>query len=225
MSDQVTELKTLLQEQKALLISVSTGGQRIEHVTQQFLQRRDQIRVLLDGMQLDDPIPFADLWQWYGRWSDGSLKSYQSRRQFVADLIDPFLERIGRRAGPSGVSPASQAVNIPANRAPLVPEVIKVAETPLEPPKLVSVSTDDKPPDTIEGWLMRLIHGKGWFGVLALSLVLVCVVTFAIWSSLPDKNKEQFLNWLLSSMSHSAASDDSPKPASPPLPPLIESEQ
>jgi hypothetical protein len=34
------------------------------------------------------------LWDWYGKWSDGSLPSYQSRRDYLSTLFDPLLEQI-----------------------------------------------------------------------------------------------------------------------------------
>ena len=37
---------------------------------------------------------FKDLWAWYGRWSDGSLANYQSRRIFISELFDPVMESV-----------------------------------------------------------------------------------------------------------------------------------
>lgn len=55
---------------------------------------------MLEELDIPDPNPFDDLWRWYGRWRSGDLPSYQSRRQFVANLYDPLLDRV-RQGKPS----------------------------------------------------------------------------------------------------------------------------
>ncbi|MEZ5302630.1 MAG: TIR domain-containing protein [Verrucomicrobiales bacterium] len=39
-------------------------------------------------------------WQWYGKWSDGTLPTYQSRRQYIAELLQPTIDALA-----SGVKP------------------------------------------------------------------------------------------------------------------------
>ena len=51
-------------------------------------------------MNLADPIPFADLWQWYGKWSDGTLPTYQSRRQYITGLIQPTIDALSSGSKP-----------------------------------------------------------------------------------------------------------------------------
>lgn len=92
-------IKTALQEielQKALMISVSTGGPRIQLVNNEYKERRLKISSILKDIGLEDPNPFNDLWNWYGRWSDGSLPSYQSRRVYIAELFQPLLDNLQR---------------------------------------------------------------------------------------------------------------------------------
>ena len=82
--------------QKALMISVSTGGQRIQQVNEEYKERRIEIASTLDQIGVVDPNPFPDLWNWYSRWSDGSLPTYQSRRIFLSELFQvqntPYIE-------------------------------------------------------------------------------------------------------------------------------------
>ena len=90
------ELIDLVEAQKALLIAVSTGGPRIDSVNQQFKERQIRIMELLSSVSLTDPNPFIDLWDWYGKWSDGSLQTYKSRRKYISDLYFPLIDALKR---------------------------------------------------------------------------------------------------------------------------------
>ncbi len=113
------EIVKLLEKQKMLLIAVSTGGPRIQEKETEYVERRQRIQDSLHALGLDDPLPFGDLWQWYGKWSDGSLPSYQSRRQYIADLVQPVIDAL--RAG-----------YIKAKPAPVLPEEIVVPKPALD---------------------------------------------------------------------------------------------
>jgi hypothetical protein len=92
------ELIVELEAQRSLMIVVSTGGLRIQEVNDEYRERRERIKVGLAERGLQDPNPYSDLWRWYGKWKDGSLPSYQSRRQYIAELLDPLIDRV--REGP-----------------------------------------------------------------------------------------------------------------------------
>lgn len=83
-----------IEAQRVLMISVATGGQRIQIVDREYKERRANIKAMLRARGLEDPNPFDDLWAWYGKWSSGDLPSYQSRRQFVSDLYGPLTEQL-----------------------------------------------------------------------------------------------------------------------------------
>ena len=94
------ELKDLIQNiesQKALMIAVATGGPRIQEVNDQYRQRRMEIRSALLEFGIDDPNPYSDLWTLYGKWSDGSLPSYQSRRVYITNLYQALLDALELR--------------------------------------------------------------------------------------------------------------------------------
>jgi len=95
---QAAKLAKEIELQKNLMIAVSTGGPRLKEVNEEYEQRRIQIKAQLQLVGIEDPNPFPDLWTWYGRWSDGSLPSYQSRRRYVAELYQPLLDglRLGK---------------------------------------------------------------------------------------------------------------------------------
>lgn len=88
------ELIQEIQAQKSVMIAVATGGPRIQEKNQEYQQRHLWIKSELSTHQIDDPNPFNDLWDWYGRWRSGDLPTYQSRREFVSDMYQPLLARL-----------------------------------------------------------------------------------------------------------------------------------
>jgi hypothetical protein len=89
-----TELLKLLDQLKATMISVATGGPRIGEVQDDFAHTFDEVNAELLARGINNPVPYRDLWEWYGRWSSGDLPSYQSRRSFVASLFSPLTQRV-----------------------------------------------------------------------------------------------------------------------------------
>lgn len=83
-----------VEKQRDVMISVATGGPRIDSVNDDYRNRRDLIRHRLDEVGLEDANPFQDLWEWYTRWSNGDLPSYRLRRAFLRDLFAPLLEQL-----------------------------------------------------------------------------------------------------------------------------------
>lgn len=88
------KLVEAIETQKSLMIAVATGGPRIKNVNTEYEERRLQIRERLQMVGVEDPNPYPDLWTWYGKWSDGSLPSYQSRRRYITDLYQPLLDAL-----------------------------------------------------------------------------------------------------------------------------------
>jgi hypothetical protein len=83
----------LLNQQKSLMIAVSTGGPRINDVNEEYKTRKKEIEDLLKECGLKDPNPYDDLWNWYGYWSS-SLSHYHERRKYISDLIDPIIDSL-----------------------------------------------------------------------------------------------------------------------------------
>ena len=91
------ELIGVLEELRGTMIAVATGGPRIADVNERYQQVFAALETELAERDIDNPIRYRDLWDWYGRWSTGDLPSYQSRRTFVSELVNPLIGRI--RAG------------------------------------------------------------------------------------------------------------------------------
>jgi len=88
-----SQLLKELEAQRNTMVSVSIGGARIQAVNAEYIERREAIAHALAERQIDDPNPYSDLWQWYGKWKS-DLPSYQSRRAFIGDMYDGLLVRI-----------------------------------------------------------------------------------------------------------------------------------
>ncbi len=91
---ELTELEALIDAQQQLMIAVATGGPRIESRNDEYKARRAQIRTLLAGRSVRDPNQFDDLWAWYGRWKNGDLPTYQSRRDYVRGIYQSLRDSL-----------------------------------------------------------------------------------------------------------------------------------
>ena len=91
---EMKDLITAIETQKAFMIAVATGGPRINEINREYETKRQDIKLALERLSISDPNPYADLWSWYGKWSDGSLPTYQSRRRYIADLYQPILDAL-----------------------------------------------------------------------------------------------------------------------------------
>src|SRR5437868_749364 len=86
---------------KATMIAVATGGPRINEVQPEFARKYDAVAEELTLRGLQNPLPYRDLWQWYGRWSSGDMPSWQSRRNFVNGVVDELISNINHTAASS----------------------------------------------------------------------------------------------------------------------------
>lgn len=84
----------LLDQVAALMVSVSTGGPRIEDVQASYKREDRALAAALKRLGIRNPNPMDDLWRWHGRWSDGTLPTYASRRAFVAEMYAPVRDAL-----------------------------------------------------------------------------------------------------------------------------------
>jgi hypothetical protein len=88
------ELIAEIEKQKILMISVATGGPRIEEKNQAYKNRRVQLKLFYKARGLPDPNPYDDLWSWYGKWSSGDLPTYQSRRTYISEMYKSLIDTL-----------------------------------------------------------------------------------------------------------------------------------
>ncbi|MFA5393800.1 MAG: hypothetical protein WC081_04095 [Candidatus Ratteibacteria bacterium] len=100
-ASEIKELISLIEKQKAIMISVATGGPRIQQKNNEYASQRHTIQSKLSKLKITDPNPYSDLWIWYGKWSDGSLPTYQSRRIYITNLYQPILDALLLRVSKS----------------------------------------------------------------------------------------------------------------------------
>lgn len=82
----------------SLMISVATDGPKIKVVDADYKREHRALAAVLRRLGIDYPNKLDDLWRWHGRWSDGSLPTYASRRAFITDLFSPVRQRLMERA-------------------------------------------------------------------------------------------------------------------------------
>ena len=97
LTDTPEDTEDLLQEVdriKEILISVSTGGPKINEVNNEYRENFSKLTRNLKSRGIENPVPYGDLWNWYGKWSSGDLPTYQSRRQHLQALLEPLEKRL-----------------------------------------------------------------------------------------------------------------------------------
>jgi hypothetical protein len=90
------EVINAIDSQRILMVAVATGGPRIETVNREYMDRRAELGAELKRRGWQDPNPYQDLWDWYGKWSSGDLPTYWSRRMYLSELYGPLLELVQR---------------------------------------------------------------------------------------------------------------------------------
>lgn len=89
----VESLVDLVDAQRSLLISVATGGPRIEEVESTYKKRHRRLKAGLDRHGVAAPFKWNSLWDWYGYYS-GKLSTYAERRSYVNELADVAIDQL-----------------------------------------------------------------------------------------------------------------------------------
>ena len=83
-----------VEAQRDLMMTVATGGPKINTVNDEYRKRRQTIAEGLRERHIKDPNPHGDLWGWHGRWSSGDLPSWASRRTYITEMYALLLDRL-----------------------------------------------------------------------------------------------------------------------------------
>jgi len=94
----VEAAERLVDQVPALMVSVSTGGPDIKSVDADYKREYRALSAVLKRLGIKHLNPYPDLWRWYGKWSDGSLPSYASRRVFISELYAPVRDALDAKA-------------------------------------------------------------------------------------------------------------------------------
>ena len=78
---------------KNTMISVSTGGQRIQNVEQQYKQIYNEVKQELKKLDVNNPNNYDSLWSWYGKWSN-EFPTYQERRNYINVMYEQLINTL-----------------------------------------------------------------------------------------------------------------------------------
>ncbi len=88
---------------KNVMISVSTGGQRIQDVNEEYKATYNIVDKALQKLSFKNTNPFRDLWEWYSKWSS-SFSHYRERREFIGEMYNTLLQSLEENEQPELIS-------------------------------------------------------------------------------------------------------------------------
>jgi chaperonin cofactor prefoldin len=86
-----TQLKRNIETVKNIMISVSTGGARIQSEENRYKNLHSTIKKDLSQLKIEYFNPYEGLWDWYGKWSS-DFNTYQERRNYINNLFASTLD-------------------------------------------------------------------------------------------------------------------------------------
>lgn len=84
------ELRQNLDTIRNIMVSVATGGERIQTVNDRYQTIHVDVKSMCKKMGIPYNNTFDSLWDWYGKWRV-DFPSYQERRDFIRELFAPTL--------------------------------------------------------------------------------------------------------------------------------------
>lgn len=73
-----------------VMVSVATGGQRIQDVDAEYQKIYNRVGIALKKVDVDNPNNYRSLWDWYGKWRS-DFSSYQERRDYIKVMYEPIF--------------------------------------------------------------------------------------------------------------------------------------
>lgn len=88
---------------KNTMISVSTGGQRIQEVNDEYKEIYYRVNHAIHKLNFQNPNPYKDLWDWYGKWSS-TFSTYRERRAFIREMYNSLIQILEENEEPENIS-------------------------------------------------------------------------------------------------------------------------
>ena len=88
---------------KNTMISVATGGQRIQEINNEYQKKFKVVDTALSRLNFQNPNPYKDLWEWYGKWSS-DFPTYRERRAYIREIYSTLLESLNETQEPESIS-------------------------------------------------------------------------------------------------------------------------
>lgn len=85
-----SELKRDIETIRNIMVSVATGGNRIQQEEGRYQQLQTQVTSKLKKLNIPYSNTYSSLWDWYGKWR-ADFPTYQERRQYIKDLFMPTI--------------------------------------------------------------------------------------------------------------------------------------
>jgi hypothetical protein len=89
-----SQLISNIENMKAIMNSVATGGPKINTINDEYIKLYSSVDETLDKLNIINTNPFSNLWDWYKKWSSGEFPSYKSRRLFIEEMYFELLKLI-----------------------------------------------------------------------------------------------------------------------------------
>lgn len=78
---------------KNIMISVATGGQKIQEANNVYQEKYQKVNKALQRLNLQNSNPYSDLWDWYGKWSS-DFQHYRERRAYIKEMYESLLKTL-----------------------------------------------------------------------------------------------------------------------------------
>jgi hypothetical protein len=85
------------------MTSVSTGGQRIQEVEGEYKVKFDFVNKALQKLNIQNPNPYRDLWDLYGKWSS-DFGAYRERRAYIKEMFNTLVQTLEENEEPETIS-------------------------------------------------------------------------------------------------------------------------
>jgi hypothetical protein len=76
------------------MVSVATGGQRIQDVNEKYQKVYSKASKTLKGLKIQNPNQFSDLWEWYQKWRSGEMPRWADPRAFIRSMYKDLMKTI-----------------------------------------------------------------------------------------------------------------------------------
>lgn len=80
-----------IEEMKKIMTEVSVGKAQIKDLENEYNNLYMKTNIWLKKLGIENPNNYTNLWEWYGRWSQNDLDTYQKRRIFIIDLYKQLI--------------------------------------------------------------------------------------------------------------------------------------
>lgn len=101
------QLKQNIDTMMNIMVSVATGGNRIQDEDERYKKLQAQIVRDCQKLNLTYNNIFPSLWDWYGKWST-SFPKYQERRVFIRELFAPTIAYFEENENVNDIEPFVQ---------------------------------------------------------------------------------------------------------------------